>query len=364
MGLFLLLSSVTGAAVLVRWTLEWATGWMPAPFGELTSTGIFLAGLVAIVNTLELPFAWYQGYWLERRYGLTSQILAHWLADHVKAVVASGAVLWLGLATVYTCIRLWPGTWWIVSASLFVAAMVLLARLAPAILVPIFYRVRPLRRSDLSQRLVQLAERAGAPVIGVYEWRIGGHTRKANAALAGIGPSRRILLSDTMLESCSDDEIEVVLAHELAHHVHRDLWLGMALRTVTLFVGAWLSAAVLTRAVPWLGLHGLADPAGAPLLLLVAGASSFVFLPLGNAMSRAQERRADRFALSLTRNPGAFVTAMRRLAHQNLAEDRPSPLARWLFYSHPPLGERIAAAEAWAGVSSALSGHGIIAGKE
>jgi len=167
-----------------------------------------------------------------------------------------------------------------------------------------------------------------------------------------------------MLDSCTDDEIEVVLAHELAHHVHGDLWLGMALRTTTLVAGAWLAAVALAAAAPWLGLRGLADPAGAPLLLLVAGAWSFLVLPLGNAVSRAQERRADRFALTLTRNPEAFVTAMRRLAQQNLAEERPSALARWLFYSHPPLSERIATAQAWTGVASALPAHGIIPGKE
>lgn len=363
-GLFLLLLSATGAAGLIRWALEWTTGWLPAPIGALLAAGLFFAGLVATVNALELPFAWYQGYWLERRYGLTTQILAHWLADHVKAVTASGVVMWSGLATVYAAIVLWPERWWLAAAGVFTVAMVLLARLAPVLLLPIFYRVRPLRRPELSDRLLRMAETAGAPVLGVYEWAISGHTRKANAALAGIGRSRRILLSDTMLESYSDDEIEVVLAHELAHHVHGDLWLGMALRTATLFAGAWLAALALSAAVPWLGLRGPADPAGAPLLLFVAGASSFLFLPLANALSRAQERRADHFALKLTRNPEAFVTAMRRLAQQNLAEERPSALARWLFYSHPPLGERIAAAQAWAGVTGSLPAHGIMAAKE
>jgi len=363
-GVFLLFLSATGAAGLVRWVLEWATSWLPAPAGALVTAGLFLAGLVATVNALELPFAWYQGYWLERRYGLTSQILAHWLADHVKAVTASGVVMWSGLVAVYAAIVLWPDRWWLAAAGVFTVAMVLLARLAPVLLLPIFYRVRPLRRPELSDRLLRMAERAGAPVLGVYEWAISGHTRKANAALAGIGRSRRILLSDTMLESYSDDEIEVVLAHELAHHVHGDLWLGMALRTATLFAGAWLAAVALAAAVPWLGLRGPADPAGAPLLLFVAGASSFLFLPVANALSRAQERRADHFALKLTRNPEAFVTAMRRLAQQNLAEDRPSALARWLFYSHPPLGERIAAAQAWAGVTASLPAHGIMAAKE
>jgi STE24 endopeptidase len=363
-GGFLLVLALSGAATLVRSAFEWLTAWMPGSVAPLVAAALYLSGLVAAVHALELPFAWYQGYWLERRYGLSRQILPHWLADHVKAVTASSAVMATGLVTVYVCMALWPDRWWIAAATAFTVAMVLLARLAPVVLLPIFYRVRPLRREGLSERLVRLADRAGAPVLGVYEWAISGHTSKANAALAGIGRSRRILLSDTMLDAYSDDEIEVVLAHELAHHVHRDLWLGMALRTVTVFVGAFLAAEVVRAATPWLGLRAPLDAASAPLLLLVAGAWSFALVPVANAMSRAQERRADRFALRVTGNPGAFVTAMRRLGHQNLAEDRPSALARWLFYSHPPLGERIALAESWPHVASAVPPRGIIAAKE
>ena len=363
-GAFLLVLAVSGLSAAFRSASEWLTAWLPAVLVPGASAALFLAGLAATVQALELPFAWYQSYWLERRYGLSTQILAHWLADHVKAVTASSAVMVAGVWAVYLCMRWWPSVWWLVAATAFTLAMVGLARLAPILLLPVFYRVRPLRHASLSERLVRLAERAGAPVIGVYEWVIAGHTRKANAALAGIGRSRRILLSDTMLEAYSDEEIEVVLAHELAHHVHHDLWTSMLLRTATLFGGFYVAAATIAVVTPWLGLRGPADVAGAPVLLLVAGGLSFLMLPVGNALSRAQERRADQFALRLTGNPTAFVTAMRRLGQQNLAEDRPSALARWLFYSHPPVRERIAAAEAWPGVVPPLPAHGIITGKE
>lgn len=362
-GLFLLALALTGAGTLVRTGLEWLTSWLPASVAPLAAAGVYFVGLVATVQTLELPFAWYQGYWLERRYGLTRQILPHWLADHVKATTASSAVMVAGLAGVYLCLALWPRFWWVAAATAFSLVMVVAARLAPIILLPMFYRVRPLRNDALAGRLLELAAQAGAPVIGVYEWAIGGHTSKANAALAGVGRSRRILVSDTMLDSYSDDEVAVVLAHELAHHVHGDLWQGMALRSASLFVTGYIAALSLDLLGPWLALRGPADPAGAPLLLFVAGAVSFLVLPLGNAVSRAQERRADRFALRLTGNPTAFVTAMKRLGQQNLAEERPSRLARWLFYSHPPLGERIAAAQAWP-VAAALQGSGIVASRE
>ncbi len=149
-------------------------------------------------------------------------------------------------------------------------------------------------------------------------------TRKANAALAGLGNTRRILVSDTMLDQYSDDEIEVVLAHELGHHVHHDIWRGLALEIGLILLGCFAADWGLRRLGPLVGLEGLADPAGVPLVAAAAGAVSLVLLPFGLALSRRHERRADRFALDLTKNPNAFVTAMRRLGAQNLAEEQPS----------------------------------------
>ena len=194
--------------------------------------------------------------------------------------------------------------------------------------------------------MLALADRAGARVLGAYEWGLGSQTRKANAALAGLGGTRRILVSDTMLAEYSDDEIEVVLAHEIAHHVHGDIWKGMLFESVLILAGLYLASQVLPALTGPAKLRGVDDVAGLPLLLLAAGAVSVVMVPVAHAMSRAFERSADRFALDLTRNPSAFITAMRRLGAQNLAEEHPSKVVQWLFYSHPPIRERIAAAQA------------------
>ena len=248
---------------------------------------------------------------------------------------------------VYFFIRLSPGGWWLPAGAVFALLIIGLANVAPVVLLPLFYRVKPLDRDALCRRLLALAERAGARVLGAYEWGLADKTKKANAALAGLGATRRILVSDTMLADYSDDEIEIVLAHELAHHVHGDIWKGIALESALVVGGFFLAARSLDASIAWLGLAGPADPAGLPLLLLAAGAVSLVMLPAAYALSRAFERSADRFALELTRNPDAFVSAMRRLAAQNLAEERPSRLIQWLFYSHPPVAERIAAAQAF-----------------
>jgi STE24 endopeptidase len=214
--------------------------------------------------------------------------------------------------------------------------------------LPLFYTVKPLDREALRTRLMALAERASARVLGVYEWGLAAKTKRANAALTGIAGTRRILVSDTMLADYTEDEIEVVLAHELAHHVHGDIWKGLIFESALILAGFFASASVLRAWVGWMALSGPGDVAGLPLLLLTAGAVSLVTVPAAHALSRRYERAADQFALKLTRNPTAFISAMRRLAAQNLAEEHPSRLVKWLFYSHPPIRERVAAAQDFA----------------
>ncbi len=304
--------------------------------------------LLSLLNEIgSLPIAFYSGFVLERRYALSNERFRGWLRDQAKAfaiglVLASGSV-----SLIYGLIRLSPAWWWLGAAVAFALLIVGFANLAPILLLPLFYRVKPLDRDALRARLLALADRAGARVLGAYEWGLGDKTKKANAALAGLGTTRRILVSDTMLAEYSDEEIEVVLAHEIAHHVHGDIWKGIVFESALVLGGFSLAARVLGGVAASFGLRGVADIAGLPLLLLTGGTVSLVMVPVAHAMSRAFERRADRFALDLTRNPGAFISAMRRLSAQNLAEEQPSKIVQWFFYSHPPVRERIAAAQAF-----------------
>jgi STE24 endopeptidase len=313
--------------------------------------GLTVVAFVVLLSLLNeagsLPLAFYSGYVIERRYGLSNETFGGWVADQAKSF-GVGLVLGGGAAAlIYFLIRLSPDRWWIGAGALFALIIVGLTNLAPVLLLPLFYTVKPLDREALRARLLSLAERAGARVFGAYEWGLGQKTKKANAALAGIGGTRRILVSDTMLAEYSDEEIEVVLAHELAHHVHGDIWKGIVFESALMLAGFYLAAQTLAGLGVRFGLRGAADPAGLPLLLLAAGTVSLVMMPVAHAVSRAYERSADRFALDLTKNPGAFISAMRRLGAQNLVEEDPSKLVQWLFYSHPPITERIAAARAF-----------------
>lgn len=305
--------------------------------------------VVAVLSELiHLPFAFYRGVILERRYGLSRETTARWLGDHFKAAAIMLGTLTCAGVIVAWLLRLSPDRWWLFASIVFVAVLVVMARLAPVILLPMFYDIRPLARDALSERLLALAERAGAPALGgAYLWRMGDRTTKANAALAGVGRTRRILVSDTLLAGHSDEEIETVFAHELAHHVYGDIWSALALDAVFLTSACYLADKVLALLAVTFGLEGKGDVAGLPLLVLTSGAVSLALTPLANALSRAHERRADRYALETTKNSAAFISAMRRLAASNLAEERPSRFVELLFHTHPSTAARIEAAKSW-----------------
>lgn len=311
---------------------------------------LYVACLAALHELVVLPFAFFRGFVLERRYGLSRETARAWSLDHLKAGSLGLAFGLVGAGLLFGVIHLRPVGWWLPAGVVFTLTTVALAHLAPVVLLPIFYRVKPIARDELRARLKALAERAGARVVGVYEWHLGERTRRANAALVGLGRTRRILVSDTLLAEYSDEEIEAVLAHEIAHHVHRDIWRSIAYETALIFAGFFAAERVLEWVGPLAGLTGPADMAGLPIVLLTIGVLSAAQMPLANAISRRHERRADRFALALTGQPSAFVSAMRRLAAQNLAEDQPSRLVQVLFYTHPPIRERIAAASVERGV--------------
>jgi STE24 endopeptidase len=324
---------------------DWAAGLTGA--GPSMSVAFYILALSLLFDVITLPFNLYRGFLLERRYGLSTETMGHWLKDHAKAALIGVVFAEAGGLFVYFTLQHWPAAWWALAGLGYSLVTIGLANLAPVLLLPLFFTFKPLQKDALRDRLTALASRANTRIMGVYEWTLSDRTKKANAALTGLGNTRRILLSDTLLAEYSDDEIEVILAHELAHHVHRDIWSSVVIDIVLTFVGFFAAHRLLLWAVPFFDLNGMADPAGIPILLLTVGVVGLCVKPLVNAVSRSHERRADSYALQMTKNPSAFITAMKRLGQQNLAEDDPSPFARAFFYTHPPIKERLSAAQNW-----------------
>jgi STE24 endopeptidase len=315
---------------------------------------VFLYALMfsIIAKVLGAPFD-FIGYRLEHRYHLSNQKLRSWLWDECKGWLVNLVLGAIMVELVYGIIRVAPQRWWIVAWAVFVGLFLLMAQLAPVVLMPIFYKFKPLENDGLRERLTRLSERAGTRVRGVYEWKLSEKSKKANAALTGLGSTRRIILSDTLLERYSDDEIEAILAHELGHHVHRHILKSIFLQVGITFFGFWLVNQVLRFVIArnWFPVLGprLYDFANLPLIVLVATVLGFVLMPALNALSRRHEREADRYAWENISAIEPFISSMQKLADQNLAEREPSKFVEWLFHSHPSIGNRIAAAETWAG---------------
>ena len=331
---------LTGAAVDLRRALA-----------DLTASRALIvtlfSGIVGFGYTLlDLPLSYYSGFVLPHRFGLSTQSLSGWVLDGIKAGLIGGALGLLMLQILYVALTAWPDTWWLPVGIVYLLFGAVLSALAPILIAPLFFKFTPLedQHRALAQRLTALAERAGTHVRGVYRIDMSRRTRAANAALMGLGRSRRIVLGDTMLNQFTPDEIETVLAHELAHQVHRDIPLGILFQSIVTLVGLWLASLALDWGVDRFFLEGVNDVAGLPWLALVLGGFGLLTMPLANGWSRWRERMADRYAVQATGKPLAFASALIRLADQNLGELEPSPWVVFLLYSHPPLGQRIAAA--------------------
>jgi STE24 endopeptidase len=307
---------------------------------------LYLLFLLVISKALGVGLDYY-GFQVERRYKLSTQRLRSWIWDEFKGFMLGLVLAAIVVELLYFTIRQWPQHWWLLAWALFMALFVVLAQLAPVILFPIFYKFEPLDNEDLRRRLVVLSQRAGTRVRGVYRWKLSEKSRKANAALTGLGATRRIILADTLLDNYGAEEIEAVLAHELGHHVHRHILKSIFVQAAITLFGFWAANWTLHYAVDQHTFEALSDFANLPLLVLVSTVLSLVLMPALNAFSRFNERQADRYAFESIASVAPFISSMSKLAEQNLAERTPSKWVEWFFHSHPSISKRLEAAEAW-----------------
>jgi STE24 endopeptidase len=341
---------VIGAVYLIIWIVTGLAPWLREQVHLLTqatwlSVPLFAFGFGLPYGILTAPLNYYGGFVLPHKYEQSTQSLKDWLIDQVKGLLISGILGLIVLEIIYWFLGMAPQTWWLWAALVMMVLTIILSNLAPVLIFPLFYKYQPLEDEELVNRLTQLAENAGARVKGVYAFDLSSKTVAANAALMGLGSTRRIVLGDTLINSFSTDEIETVLAHELGHHVHKDLLLGILVQSVLTLFGFWLANLVMRWGIATFGYTGLTDPATLPLLIIALSIFGLVTMPLGNAWSRWREVMADTYALATTQKPQAFISAMTRLANQNLAEAEPPAWVEFLLHSHPSIHKRVAMAE-------------------
>ncbi len=324
---------------------------LPRRGGTLQSRGVYALVLATASWLAGLPLSYASGFIVEHRYGLSRQSRRSWFSDQLKGQAIGMAIGLPLLEGLYRIIGAFPRWWWLIVSLATVPLTTLMAHLFPVLIAPRFNTYTPLEDEDLVSRLRELAARSGIQVADVMKMDMGRRTSKANAFFAGLGSTKRIVLADTLLERFEPDEIETIIAHEIAHQTHRDIWrfiaLGSAFTLATGFVADRVVRGFLDHSGRrLLGTRDLADIRSLPALGLAFSAASLLLTPLQLAYSREVERRADAYALALTRNPDAFASAMTKLSEANLADPTPSRLRVWLLYSHPPIVERVARANA------------------
>jgi STE24 endopeptidase len=309
---------------------------------------VYLLLLLVIAKALSVGLDYY-GFLLEHRFKLSTQRFRSWAWDEMKGFLVGLVLGTVVVELLYLTIRQWPQHWWMLAWGLVMGLFIVLAQLAPVVLFPIFYKFEALDNEDLRRRLVVLSERAGTRVRGVYRWKLSEKSKKANAALTGLGATRRIILADTLLDNYTPEEIEAVLAHELGHHVHRHILKSIFVQAAITLFGFWAADWVLRYSVDHrtFRFDELSDFANLPLLALVSVVLSFLLMPALNAYSRFNERQADRYAFESISSVEPFITSMNKLAEQNLAERTPSKWVEWFFHSHPAISRRLQAAKEW-----------------
>lgn len=341
-----------GAALLLLWLLtglsaqlrDWISSWTANPWLAVLAFGAIFGGVFTL---LDLPLSYYTGYILPHRFQQSNQDLKGWITDQIKGLLLAAVLGGMVLEGIYYLLRAAPQDWWLWAGALMLFFNVLLANLAPVLLFPIFYKFTALAEEDqeLAERLMALAEKAGAPVMGVYRFDMSRRTKSANAGLTGLGRTRRIILGDTLLEEFSTEEIETVLAHELGHHAHHDIPLGMLVGAGITLGGLYLTSLGLEWGVNALGFRSTADLAALPLFVIFLGLYGLISSPLSNGFSRWREYLADDYALQLTGDGKSYAAALRRLSDQNLAEVDPPAWVEYTLHSHPALSKRIRRAE-------------------
>lgn len=301
---------------------------------------LYIALFTCAMAILEFPFAYYAGFVVPHQFDLSDQPFGSWMADMLKGMavnlVIAGVLGSLALLAVRKFRR-----WWLVLWSVSIPLIILMIVIQPIVLDPIFNKFEPLRDQVLREKLLTLAARAGIERSRVYQVDKSKQTKTMNAYVNGIGPTNRIVMWDTLLAKLDHDEVLAVMGHEMGHYVLKHIWKGTAFGIGVSFVALFLLQRIYERTSPRFGFTGPGDPASVPLLLLIAGALSFLLSPVTSGCSRYIEHEADKFGLELTHLNEACATAFVKMAEDSKRDPSPNAFMKYWLYSHPPIAERI-----------------------
>jgi len=332
---FLLVMLIWGASAALR---ELVTGWSRNFYIQV---GLYLALFVGIYYLVFVGLDFYPDFVLEHKFSLSNQTVVDWLKKSAKKVMLSLLMLLVAGEVLYFFLKHFPNYWWLLTATAWLMFTIVLGRITPVLIIPLFYKCQPLAATELRERLLRLGKNCRLNIKNVFRIELSSETKKANAAVAGLGKTRRILLGDTLLKNYSDEEIEAIFAHELGHVSLLHVWKLLGFAAAVSFVCFYLAHILLKIGMGLFGFGYIYDVAAFPLLVLILMLAGLIFMPIQNAYSRHLEKQADMFALDHIHSSDTFIAAIKKLASQNLSDPSPSRAVELLFYDHPPIGKRI-----------------------
>jgi STE24 endopeptidase len=305
---------------------------------------LFIAFVFAVgvaTSILFAPVNYYTEFYLEHKYNLSNQTFIKWIIENLKGLLVSTLIGVPILLFFFYVLNEFGSMWWLpLAAGLFIISVVL-GRIAPVLILPLFYKVTPIDNNELKERIEKLAKDAGIKVENVYKFDMSKNTKKANAAFTGLGKSKRILLGDTLLENYTQDEIETVIAHEMGHYKKKHIIKNIIIGTVTSFLTLFIVAFLYENTIALFGYNSITEIAALPVLSLWAALIGLIQSPFGNILSRKFEYEADEYAVIATNKPLPYISTLEKLTEQNLADKDPHPFVEWFFYSHPSINNRI-----------------------
>ena len=294
---------------------------------------------------LNFPFNFYHSYVLEHQFSLSKQKIKGWFNDQVKAAGLSYIIAIILIGAFYYILKHYTNTWWLVISLFWIFFSLILARLTPTLIIPLFFKYKKLSDDNLRSRIMSLADKMKVKILDCFEIDFSKKTLKANAAFVGWGKTRRVILADTLKDKYTYDEIEVILAHEFAHYRLKHLLKLILINSIATILTFYLIYITNSRILSIFGLTSLSDIAALPVIFLYFILFGIITQPLENFFSRRMEKNADKAALNITGLKEAFISMMEKLASQNLADKNPHPLIKFYFFDHPPISERIALAK-------------------
>ena len=332
---FLLTMLVSGTSSLLRdIIMSWTHNFY-------LQVGLYMIIFGGIYYLIFLPIDFYDGFLVEHKFHLSNETIFGWAIKNLKKVLVSLPIILIAAEVLYFLLRYFPNSWWLLLTALWLLFTIVLNKIAPVLIIPLFYKCRPLTSSGLQSKLIELSNRFGFDIKGVFEIKLSKDTKKANAAVVGFGRGRRILLGDTLLANYTEEEIEAVFAHELGHLRLFHTWKILGFGTVISLACFYLTYLIFKAATDFFGFENIYNFAAFPLLLLFLSLLGLVLVPIQNGYLRRLEKQADMFALDCIQDKQNFISAITKLGNQNLSDPSPGKLVELFLYTHPPISRRL-----------------------